>query len=909
MSPSSVHSASSHHAPVYHHHRTLGSGIPLGGLGTGSIEIRDDGLFHEWEIFNNYQWSGAQADAAPDMWPEDSFFALRTKTPGGAPKVRLLFDDDKKSRGVGNWYDHSILYNYPFLRYIPEIEYSGQHPFANLTYLDAALPVAVSMRAFTPFIPHNAKDSALPLAFFVFRVRNTSDAPCEASVMFSLRNGTGYDQKTVTLAHEVQRSGSATCVAMTASDMDSAARTFGSMAVAELSGEASVMPAWTDGRGLVGFDNPAAPAWSQLFYPLRDEGALSGADESWSRAIAKRDEGEKSAELHMSRQHGWRWRGAVCRKLDLAPGEEREVVFLMSWFFPNHYHYSGANQRLGHMYENWFSDAADVARYGVANFRRLYDDSCRFADALYDGTLPEWLAASLNAQLTTFPQVFWWTKAGDLAAWEGSACCQIIPNIHTIWSSWQPLMFFPEEYLRMKKHCADFGNTEPAACGEGCGCGDFLELEYRRRAASDQQSKGDLGGWFQNRYKDLGYKPEDFAPRKRGRSTRDGFLHLTSAGELLRDYLWTGDEALLKQLWPYTRTALDAAIAADANGDGLPDGAISWLTYDHWFLPGTNCYRGTMHLGELAAGARLAEIVGEGEFASRLREVVARGSASFEKLYWNGEYYNLAFDPIRKTTDRGCMADQASGQLYLRLCGLGGVHPEDHVRSALRAVRKYNLLEEEGLRNGVDPHGRDDWRYFARYSGRGDDEALAGQWVTPWTGTEYYVAAAMIAEGLVAEGLDVARNVYDRYAAAGMLYNHLECGEHYFRALAVWAMLPALQGLVYDKPGASLEFAPRLTPEAHASTFLLPGAWGRLVQKREGERQTDAVQVVSGELPIRVLTLQLRGVFKPKEVKVTVGGEKAMQTAWRTNGDRLVVELPQAATLGAGGEMTVEVSA
>ena len=63
----------------------------------------------------------------------------------------------------------------------------------------------------------------------------------------------------------------------------------------------------------------------------------------------------------------------------------------------------------------------------------------------------------------------------------------------------------------------------------------------------------------------------------------------------------------------------------------------------------------------------------------------------------------------------------------------------------------------------------------------------------------------MIAEGLVQEGLQVARDVYERYAAAGMLYNHIECSEHYFRPLDIWAALFALQGLVYDRAMGALE--------------------------------------------------------------------------------------------------------
>lgn len=39
-----------------------GSGIPLGGLGTGSVEIRPDGYLHEWQVFNVGQWAPRQPE-------------------------------------------------------------------------------------------------------------------------------------------------------------------------------------------------------------------------------------------------------------------------------------------------------------------------------------------------------------------------------------------------------------------------------------------------------------------------------------------------------------------------------------------------------------------------------------------------------------------------------------------------------------------------------------------------------------------------------------------------------------------------------------------------------------------------------------------------------------------------------
>ncbi len=889
--------------PVYRRTTSLGSGIPLGGLGTGSVELREDGRFHDWEIFNNGLWSGSRELVEPEMGSEDAFFAVRTRAGNGPARVRLLYDDDKRQRAAAGWHDHALIYLFPFLRNVAAIEYSGRHPFARLRYEDPGLPVGLEMKAFTPFVPFQEKDSALPLAFFVFRAANTGPEACEVSLMFSLRNMAGYELETATLEHDVVRAPGLAGLRMGAPEMDAAARTAGTMFAGVLGGEDGVtmLPAWTDGRGLKGFPDAATPGMSHWAYPLRETGRLEAGAASWRRTVKQRAPSRGAGVLHDDRAPGRRWRGAVCRSLRLEPGQEAEAVFVMAWHFPNHHHYF-TGERLGHMYENWFSDAEAVARHGAAEFGRLRGESERFAEGLYAGTLPAWLCGSCNAQLTSFPQTFWWTKSGELTAWEGSACCQTIPNCHTLWSSWQPLLFFPEAYLAMKRRSAAFGR-ETECAGEGCWepCDSaFLRSERERRSGKDQSKQKDLGGWFAKRWRRMGYAEEDFRRQTSPEEALGAVPLLVSAVQLLRDYQWTGDRALVEQMWPAHRERYLGQAEACAKAGGLPQGRISFLTYDHWFPPAANCYLGTILLSEFRAAAELARVMGDADAARGLDEAAARGAARFEALYWNGEYYRFCHDAAAGLEDEGCLADQVSGHLALRLCGLAAVHDEARVRAALGAVFRHNRVPECGLVNGSDPRGRNDWRYFARYSEEGADEALAGQWVTPWTGTEYYVAGTMIAEGLVEEGLAVARDVWERHAAAGMVYNHIECGEHYFRAMAVWTLLPALQGLVWRAAEGFLEVAPRWGGERFASVLLLPGVGGRLEVERGPAGTRVRILVEAGRLEVR--TLRFRG--RARERVARVGGE-AVAARFVEEGEWTVVELggKEALVCGRGLEI------
>jgi hypothetical protein len=224
-------------------------------------------------------------------------------------------------------------------------------------------------------------------------------------------------------------------------------------------------------------------------------------------------------------------------------------------------------------------------------------------------------------------------------------------------------------------------------------------------------------------------------------------------------------------------------------------------------------------------------------------------------------------------------------------------------------VFQHNRRHEEGLLNGADPDGpRTDWMYFARYSESGEDESLSGQWVTPWTGTEYYVAATMIAEGLVDEGLAVARDVYERSVAFGLLYNHMECGEHYFRALAAWAMLPALQGLQYDALAHRLRFAPRYQAHDHDSILLLPGAWGRVAQQRQSGGQITRISVLEGSLAAQefIITAPPAGA-SPKSAELRICGA-VVEASGSVEGEDLVIRAAQVHRLADGAAASIHVS-
>ena len=87
--------------------------------------------------------------------------------PSGGPGLRPMFD------GFGHGAMRQTLAGVPHFR---EVDFYGRFPTADLVFKDERFPGDVRMTAFSPFIPHNDRDSSMPVAMFAVRDRTTRPA-------------------------------------------------------------------------------------------------------------------------------------------------------------------------------------------------------------------------------------------------------------------------------------------------------------------------------------------------------------------------------------------------------------------------------------------------------------------------------------------------------------------------------------------------------------------------------------------------------------------------------------------------------------------------------------------------------------------------------------------------------------
>ncbi len=146
-------------------------GMPVGGIAAGQLYLRGDGTFAVWQIFNRHVFSGYGADNyrtyRPDS-PVDSGFAVVVEKDGQTTAKTL-------DRDFGT------------------MDFAGEYPIAFVRYGNDAFPVKVSMTCSSPFIPLNAKDSALPATMLSIVVENVSDANVTTGIVGWLENAVLID--------------------------------------------------------------------------------------------------------------------------------------------------------------------------------------------------------------------------------------------------------------------------------------------------------------------------------------------------------------------------------------------------------------------------------------------------------------------------------------------------------------------------------------------------------------------------------------------------------------------------------------------------------------------------------------------------------------------------------------------
>lgn len=803
------------------------SGIALGGIGAGSVELRKNGQFYNWSIMNN--WPLFTGDPIvvrtfPGNTDSDSylFFLVRYQVDGESPKLKLLQIND----GLSEAALESISYYYPWLTAVENIEYNGTFPFVNMTYSDSEMPFIIKLRAFSPFIPHDVKNSSLPGIYFDFSVISQSDKPVKVHLVGTLRNLTAYNISEKYFKTKSYNENGFKGFSMSSGGMDTTDSSFGEMGLFSSSPNCNFYLGWEHKH----------PYYENLLISEK----LSDIDDTENRN--KTLNGKKYA--HTSNNNDQRCFSSIGFNSILKPGETMNSEIIMSWNFPNFYGAINEKKKIensnysidysltniqGHYYNQFFNSAGEVASYLSKNKNLLFSSTKSFLDNFYNSDIETFVLNQINSQLNTFITSSTLTKSGKFAIREGLTTTQPWgPNGTidvTLYGSAATIALFPE-----------------------------LEKSLMRIHKNTQASKGEINHGLSS----------DLEQTLNGTS---GIFHRVDLVPnylqiVLRDFFWTGDVAFLQEMWPSVTKSINYILTErDKDHDLMPDMDGIMCSYDNFPMYGLASYIQSQWLAAMVLTREAAVIMNDQKTLKLTNEIIAKGEILMEEKLWNGSYYSLSNDYNgTHGVDDGILTDQIIGQWLINQTGMGYMFPKENISKSLEAIMKASYIDNFGLRNCS-------WPAHPELFPIHESELWVDQANTCWSGVELGFAGLLLYEGKTDEALKVIKTVDDRYRKAGLYWDHQEFGGHYYRPLSAWSIINGYLGLGINN--GNFSFDPKIEKENFKIFFSYGNGTARY-KKQDGEI---SIEIVTGTINISSLNLSLNQISS-KSPELYFNGKK-----------------------------------
>ncbi len=377
--------------------------FPLGGFGTGHVALCGDGALRQWQLSG----TGNHAGFVPD-----SFFALRVsgmEPPDDVVRLLRAAPLPPHPRPAPNVSDADVpdADRLPPWPTVASTTMRVSYPFAEITYHDDALPLAVSMEAVTPFVPLDPDASALPLVRYRFTLVNTSRLHRHGWLLGTLQNAVGWDGVTPRdgtrgagyggNVNRVVRRPHQTGVLMDHPGLAEDDPAYGEMLLWS-DGPAAVLPRALDAATMLRFVETA-----RLFTPSQ----LGDYSDAALRAAVAEGVSPVRAPAGPS-PAGHTWNAALAIAFALAPGETRTLDIVHAWWFPHRYAdfdrfgpprpYRHSRFWVGNHYATRFAGALDVVDAYLADRAHLDGASRAWADAVAGSDLPPLVRDAVCAQ-------------------------------------------------------------------------------------------------------------------------------------------------------------------------------------------------------------------------------------------------------------------------------------------------------------------------------------------------------------------------------------------------------------------------------------------------------------------------------------------------------------------------------
>eukprot|EP01119_Soliformovum_irregulare_P022256 TRINITY_DN757_c0_g1_i1.p1 TRINITY_DN757_c0_g1~~TRINITY_DN757_c0_g1_i1.p1 ORF type:complete len:910 (-),score=236.24 TRINITY_DN757_c0_g1_i1:44-2773(-) len=757
-------------------------GVPIGGIGSGSIGRGWRGDFARWTITPTglMQLGAVEADQ----------FSVRIKREDTKPITTTLYPGRPKSpilQSAWEWKVTGLKSNYYAL-----------FPRAWTTYQEPDPNILLTCRQVSPVIPNNYQETSYPVGMFIWTIENKGDTDAEISLMFTFQNGTGAPQDSngghnnVEFRRKVSdlrgsRIGDDTIGETVGVRLDHSyeqiCRVDGGAPTTHIDPYSFGIAARASGECQVStcplFLTNNFASCKQLWEDFKDDGELTSKDYP-TRISAK---GETVG-------------AAVCAKVKVPKGETKEVVFSLGWDAPITRFSSG--EAYFKRYTKFYGHAGDAVESILSDAMAAFPDwEYQILNwqkpILMDHALPNYYKMAL------FNELYYlvdggtvWTldpiikpshpkvqnspndeEYGHFAYLEGLEYRMYNTYDVHFYASFALIQLWPKLELSLQRDIAWATMQEYSTV--------WTTLHSGKRA--NRKTMGavphDVGNPGEDPWRSLNsYCIQDICRWKD--------LPCKFVLQIYRDFIFTQDKEFLNDVYPTVVATVKYAMQFDSDGDGILDNeGFPDQTYDTWSAVGCSAYTGGLWLACLAAAKQMAIKMDDHDNWKMFHEIFENGKINYEKKLWNGSYYD--YDSSKSVHHDSIMADMMAGQWYTKACDLEQIVPEENAWKSLHAIFDYNVKGFQsgnmGALNGCRPNGRPDFTCM--------------QSCEVWTGTTYGLAAAMLHQGMPDEAFETAKGViFSTYETLGYMFQTPEAWDlkgnfracAYMRPLSIWAM-------------------------------------------------------------------------------------------------------------------------
>ncbi|TXG53463.1 hypothetical protein EZV62_022632 [Acer yangbiense] len=802
---------------------TSDHGIPLGGIGAGSIGRSYRGEFQRFKLFPTSSNDG------PVLANQFSVFVSR---PNGKQFSTVLSPRNPQlpiksgASGIESWDWNLNGENCTYHALFPRswTEYEGEP--------DPELRIVC--RQISPFIPHNYKESSFPVSVFTFTLSNSGQTSADVTLLFTWANSVGGDSGL---------SGHHFNSKMMNKD--------GACGVTLHHKTANGHPPVTFA---IAAEETADVHVSQCpCFLISGKSDKITAKDMWNEIKKHRSFDHLDSNETSTSKPGSSIGAAVAATLTIPSGSTRTVTFSLAWDCPEVRFYKKTYHRRYTKFYGTLGDAAARIAHDAIHEHAQWETEIEAwqIPILEDKRLPEWYPITLFNEL-------YYLNAGGTIWTDGSPAMQSLAAIGGRKFS----LVRTRSDLKCINGAADENDTAveilermtstleqirtPVMSNAALGnhllqngeenIGQFLYLEgseyimwntydvhfyssfailmlFPKLELSVQrdfaaavliQDPGKMqimsdGKWVPRKL--LGAVPHDIGLNDPWfelnaynlfNSSRWKDLNPKFVLQVYRDVVATGDKNFAQAVWPSVYMAMAYMEQFDKDGDGMIENeGFPDQTYDTWSVKGVSAYCGGLWVAALQAASALAREVGDYESANYFSVKHQKARAVYDKL-WNGSYFN--YDNSGSSSSASIQADQLAGQWYARACGLSPIADENKVRRTLEKIYNFNVLKVKGgARGAVNGMLAD---------GRVDMSALQSREI--WPGVTYALAASMIQEGLVDMAFQTVAGIYEAaWSQEGLGYS-FQTPEGwntddeyrsicYMRPLAIWGMQWALK--------------------------------------------------------------------------------------------------------------------